>query len=179
LVRHQGADKAFKMLLKEPLQWIIKEVEACQRVMMRNRPVKRHDTLTPKERSARMSKVRGKGNRSTELRVAAMLIRSGVRGWKRHSPDVPGCPDFYFVSERVAVFVDGCFWHGCPVCKRNVPHARRRFWLNKIQSNKHRDRKVMGRLRKEQCVVIRIWEHAVAERTWLVRLQRILRAADA
>src|ERR1051325_5071158 len=109
---------------------------------MNHKEVKRRDPLTPKERSARMSRVRGKGNRSTELCVAACLVRAGVRGWKRHPADVPGRPDFFFPTRKIAIFVDGCFWHGCPKCRRNVPYSRRAFWLNKIASNRRRDREV-------------------------------------
>src|SRR5437016_4090631 len=78
---------------------------------MNNRVVKRHDPLTPRQRSAQMAKVRAKRNRSTEMRVAAYLIRYSFRGWKRHI-NLPGRPDFCFVRKRLAVFVDGCFWHG-------------------------------------------------------------------
>src|SRR5438309_2240246 len=112
---------------------------------MGKRTVKRRDPLSAAERSARMSRVRGKGNRSTELRVAAFLMRYGFRGWKRHCVDVPGRPDFFFPAAHLVVFVDGCFWHGCPACRRNVPYSRRSFWLDKIASNKRRDLSVTRR----------------------------------
>jgi DNA mismatch endonuclease, patch repair protein len=143
---------------------------------MNQRTVKSRDPLTVAERSVRMAKVRGKGNRSTELSVAACLIRSGIRGWKRHCSEISGRPDFYFPHEGIAVFVDGCFWHGCPSCKRNVPHARRQFWTEKINTNKRRDRTVTARLRLQGRFVIRIWEHAVPDRQWLSRLRRALNA---
>jgi DNA mismatch endonuclease Vsr len=65
-------------------------------------------------RSRQMGAVRGKGNRTTEVRVRAILVGAGVRGWVMHPRDVLGRPDFYFPAERVALFIDGCFWHGCP-----------------------------------------------------------------
>lgn len=141
---------------------------------MHSKYVKRRDPLTAQQRSAQMARVRAKANRSTDMRVAATLIRRGYRGWKRHCQDMPGCPDFYFVNERLAVFVDGCFWHGCPRCKRNLPHSRRRFWKEKIESNRRRDRKVNRTLESLGYRVIRIWEHALDNYRWLMRLESIL-----
>src|SRR4029077_2154399 len=141
---------------------------------MDRKHVKRHDPLSPRQRSAQMAKVRAKANRSTDMRVAATLIRRGFRGWKRHCQDIPGCPDFYFVTARLAVFVDGCFWHGCPVCNRNLPHSRRRFWREKIKLNRRRDRKVKSILQSLGYRVIRIWEHALGNYRWLMRLESIL-----
>lgn len=139
--------------------------------------VKQYDPLTRKQRSVQMAKVRAKKNRSTELRVAAYLIKQGFCGWKRHSSDIPGRPDFCFIRERVAVFVDGCFWHGCPRCRRNIPHSRRDFWLNKIESNRRRDRKVKRMLREQGYTVFRIWEHALCDGRWLNKLRLVLRRA--
>src|SRR5690606_13552377 len=68
-------------------------------------------------RSRIMRSIRGKGNATTELRMVAILRRERLAGWRRHL-DLPGRPDFAWPSERVALFVDGCFWHGCPHCYR-------------------------------------------------------------
>ncbi len=84
----------------------------------------RTDPLSEAERSARMARVRGAGNESTEGRVEAALVAAGVEGWEKHPKGVLGKPDFYFPRQRLAVFVDGCFWHGCPVCARRTPTAR-------------------------------------------------------
>jgi DNA mismatch endonuclease (patch repair protein) len=136
--------------------------------------VKRHDPLTPKQRSAQMAKVRGRRNRSTDMRVAAHLMRRGFRGWKRHPRNILGCPDFCFVQERVMVFVDGCFWHGCPKCRRNLPYAQRDFWRRKIDSNRRRDRKVTRLLRAQGYTVVRIWEHDLSNGRWVEKLWRTL-----
>lgn len=135
--------------------------------------VKRHDPLTPQQRSAQMARVRSRKNRSTEMHVAARLIRYGFRGWKRHL-DLPGRPDFCFVRKRVAVFVDGCFWHGCPYCQRNVPRSRHSFWKHKIESNRRRDRKVERVLHAQGYSVFRVWEHALSDKRWLGRLRYTL-----
>jgi len=141
-----------------------------------SRRPRRGDTLSPAERSTRMAKVRSKANRSTEARVAASLAAKGIRGWVRNAADIPGSPDFYFLGAKVAVFVDGCFWHGCPACDRRTPRTRRAFWRDKIESNRRRDRRVARRLRAEGCRVIRVWEHSIGENGWLDRVQRAVQA---
>jgi DNA mismatch endonuclease (patch repair protein) len=139
----------------------------------------RHDPLSPKERSARMSLVRSHGNRSTETRVAAVLIRTGIRGWRRNATDIPGKPDFFFPGRRLVIFVDGCFWHGCPACRRNTPKNRAEFWEGKIEANKRRDRRIDRKLRKLGYRVVRIWEHCLADKLWARRLMAILARSRA
>jgi DNA mismatch endonuclease (patch repair protein) len=137
------------------------------------------DRLSPPQRSALMAKVRGTRNRSTDMRVAAFLIRAGIRGWKRHWADLPGKPDFAFPELKLAIFVDGCFWHGCPSCRRNVPRHRQEFWRNKIVANRRRDRVVERLLRALGYRVLRIWEHDLAHGRWRDRLGRVFREARA
>ena len=130
--------------------------------------LKAMDSLSTDERSRLMAKVRSKGNRSTEVRVRMALIRSGIRGWTLHPRDVPGAPDFWFGSERLAVFVDGCFWHGCRRCLR-IPKQNREYWGAKIQGNIRRARQINRTLAKLGVRVIRIWEHDVREDESLAR----------
>ena len=73
-----------------------------------------------------MSRIRGSGNEKTEVPLARLLRGDGISGWRRHYP-FPGRPDFLFRKEKVAVFVDGCFWHGCPKCFR-LPKQNWTFW---------------------------------------------------
>lgn len=120
------------------------------------------DTLTKEMRSAVMSKIRSRGNRSTEIAAAALLRRSRVKGWRRHVA-LPGRPDFTFRSARVAIFIDGCFWHGCPKHFR-APKSNEAFWTAKIARNKSRDREVGRKLRALGWRVVRIWEHEVDSR---------------
>jgi len=103
-----------------------------------------------------MSRVRGTGNIATEGKVVRLLRQAGISGWRRHLP-IPGRPDFSFRKQKVAVFVDGCFWHGCPKCFR-LPKQNRFFWKTKIEGNRRRDRSVNGRLRRMGWKVIRIRE---------------------
>lgn len=144
---------------------------------MNRNHVKRRDPLSPEERSERMARVRATNNRSTEKHVAACLIRLGLRGWTRHPEEVAGRPDFCFVKERVAIFVDGCFWHGCPHCQRNIPVTRRHFWEEKLRINRRRDRRVKRTLQSQGYAVVRIWEHALRDKRWLRRLTSELQKA--
>ena len=115
-----------------------------------------YEPLSKSERSELMSRIRGKGNEKTELRLVRLMRKVGIRGWRRHLP-IPGRPDFAFRRQKVAVFVDGCFWHGCPRCFR-LPKQNRAFWKAKIEGNRRRDRSVNGRLRRLGWKVIRIRE---------------------
>jgi DNA mismatch endonuclease (patch repair protein) len=124
-----------------------------------------------------MAKVRSTGNRSTESRVEAALIDAGITGWVKH-PDMPGKPDFFFPNQKLVVFVDGCFWHGCPKHTR-FPQANAEYWRNKIGRNRRRDNRVRRQLRRDHFHVMRIWEHDLKNETWLKRLQAMIRRSDA
>src|ERR1700733_9801864 len=100
----------------------------------------KEDRLSESSRSAHMSKIRSKGNQSTELRVGTALRGISLVGWEKHPKGIVGTPDFFFPDAKLAVFVNGCFWHGCPRCSRNVPQNRRDFWLAKLEQNRRRDR---------------------------------------
>jgi DNA mismatch endonuclease (patch repair protein) len=112
-------------------------------------------------RSALMRAVRSRGNASTERRLRAGLVRAGIRGWSLHA-DIPGKPDFLFREAGLAVFVDGCFWHGCPVCG-HIPKTRTQFWAIKICTNQTRDRVATRGLRRRGLRVLRFWEHEVKQ----------------
>jgi DNA mismatch endonuclease, patch repair protein len=121
----------------------------------------------------RMQAIRGRGNRTTELKFRALLVSFAVRGWQMHSPSVPGCPDFFFSESKVAVFVDGCFWHGCPRCG-HVPGTNRAFWQAKIKRNQERDRITDKKLSRMRILTVRLWEHEIREsaRQCVVRVLR-------
>ena len=118
------------------------------------------DTLTTVERSERMSRVRSRENRATELRLIAFFREHRITGWRRGS-SLPGKPDFVFRTQKLTVFVDGCFWHCCPQHRR-VPKSRLAFWTAKLARNAQRDRKVKRMLTQRGWRVLRIWEHELA-----------------
>lgn len=113
------------------------------------------------ERSRVMQAVRGRGNRTTEKRLRFALVRAKVRGWTLGS-NLPGRPDFFFPDACVVVFVDGCFWHGCPKCG-HVPKTNADFWAAKIQRNRDRDRATSEQLAQDGYQVLRFWEHELRE----------------
>jgi DNA mismatch endonuclease (patch repair protein) len=115
------------------------------------------DVFTKAGRSAVMARIRGRGNQTTELALAKLMRRGKIVGWRRHL-GLFGRPDFTFRVERVAVFVDGCFWHGCPRCYRR-PDTNQGFWDKKILRNRRRDRLVSRTLRARGWLVLRLWEH--------------------
>jgi DNA mismatch endonuclease, patch repair protein len=130
------------------------------------------DTETNKreKRSEVMSRIRGHGNKATEVALACLLRQHKITGWRRHLP-ILGKPDFTFRRHRLVVFVDGCFWHGCPK-HSTTPASNRAFWIRKFSRNKLRDSFVNRALRKSGWRVLRIWEHDLAKRPQ-VCIQRI------
>ena len=117
------------------------------------------DPLCPAARSALMAKVRSKGNASTEAAVITLFREASIKGWRRHPKGLIGKPDFYFPRAKLLLFVDGCFWHACPACRRNSPQTRASFWQEKIDGNRRRDNRTRRKLRGQGYRVFRIWEH--------------------
>ena len=115
------------------------------------------------ERSRIMSAIRGKSNKTTEKRLRMALVRHGIRGWVLHTAQVAGKPDFFFPKSGVAVFVDGCFWHGCKTCG-HVPKTRSAFWRAKLKRNRERDSRTDKLLHQSGIRIIRIWEHSLTTR---------------
>ncbi len=122
------------------------------------------DVFTKVKRSEVMSKIRGKGNRSTEQRMAEVLRAHRVSGWQMHRKDIPGTPDFYFPDLNLALFIDGCFWHQCPKCSK-VPEQNGAFWAEKLSKNVRRDRRVRRTLNRAGIAAWRLWEHDVERHT--------------
>ena len=145
------------------------------------------DIYTRAQRSALMSKVRARGNATTELALARILRAEGLAGWRRHRLLVGGRvaawkvrPDFVFLRQRWAVFVDGCFWHGCPR-HGTRPAGNASFWRRKFAANRARDRRNTRQLRAAGWRVLRLWEHELrpSARPGLLRKLRRFAAAPA
>jgi DNA mismatch endonuclease (patch repair protein) len=135
------------------------------------------DTVSREVRSQIMSRIRGTGNARTDKAVASMLRKAGIKGWRRHivirlpptnspisvasdgtkfKPRVR--PDFVFPRQKVAVFIDGCFWHGCPRCYQ-APLSAKAFWRAKVSRNRERDQYQRVSLKRLGWTVVRVWEH--------------------
>ncbi|ACL23394.1 very short patch repair endonuclease [Chloroflexus aggregans] len=120
------------------------------------------DNLSPQDRHKTMQAVKGKGTR-LEKRLWAMLAGLGLKGWKKNADNIVGKPDVAFLNQRIAIFIDGCFWHGCPYCKRKLPKTNREYWERKINRNIELARLHDEQLQREGWIVIRIWEHEMAD----------------
>lgn len=143
------------------------------------------DVFTKEKRSEVMARIKGRGNQRTEIAYMSLMRRSGITGWRRHRL-IPLCtsqtrpvrpsvrPDFVFPALKLAVFIDGCFWHGCP--RHGVqPATNERFWIDKIQGNMSRDRRVARCLRRQGWSVLRVWEHELSnDYRVMARLRRAI-----
>ena len=135
------------------------------------------DVFSKRKRSQVMAAVRGKANRSTELRLLRIFRENCIKGWRRHWP-VVGRPDFAFLEKHLALFVDGCFWHGCPKHLR-TPKSNTGYWRRKISTNHARNLKVRQALKRHNWRVLRIWEHELRnEQRFLRRIRLALELQD-
>ena len=136
---------------------------------------KERTTFGGLSRGQLMSRVRSKRNETTEMRLAALLRKARLKGWRRNWPLV-GNPDFVWPSDRLAVFVDGCFWHGHDCGKNITPKTNAKEWRRKITGNVVRDRRVTRLLHRQQWHVIRIWECQLAKHpaACIARIRRTL-----
>ncbi len=145
------------------------------------------DVFTKAKRSDVMSRIRSRGNKATELALVRVFRVQGITGWRRHlklrvgelrvergaahgsqhsaptTSQLTVRPDFVFPKLRLAVFVDGCFWHGCRL-HGTKPRNNAAFWRKKFAANKARDRLVTRTLRQNGWRVLRIWEHELARK---------------
>ena len=143
------------------------------------------DVMTPTQRHRAMASNRGRTR--PERALASALWHEGIRyltheGYKSlTNKNLIGKPDMIFSRKRIALFVDGCFWHGCQVCNKS-PDRSGEFWINKIRTNRKRDQRVTATLESEGWKVVRIPEHEVRTKTALMltvqRLMPLLSAKD-
>ncbi|MGN0549845.1 MAG: very short patch repair endonuclease [Acutalibacteraceae bacterium] len=114
------------------------------------------DVFSNKKRSEIMKKVHSKNNRSTELKLIKIFNENHIIGWRRNYP-VKGHPDFVFLDKKIAVFVDGCFWHGHD-CRNTRPSDNAEYWQKKRERNIKHDKEVTAMFENRGWTVIRIWE---------------------
>jgi len=116
-----------------------------------------------------MSSIKGKGNKSTELKFRMALVRAHISGWEINVKILPGKPDFYFPNHRIAIFIDGCYWHGCPI-HGHIPKTRSDFWKAKIEKNIDQDRNNCNKLKEMEIVVFRFWELEIKDNNGLEKV---------
>lgn len=133
------------------------------------------DVFDIKKRSDIMSKVRSKNNKSTELKLIKIFEENNIKGWQRNYP-VKGHPDFVFLNRKIAIFVDGCFWHGHD-CRNTRPSDHAEYWANKRERNIKHDKEVTEMFEQRGWTVIRIWECELKKKNreqLLEKLQQLL-----
>lgn len=132
------------------------------------------DIWTKAKRSDVMSRIKGTGNKDTELRLIGVFKTHGIIGWRRHWP-LDGKPDFVFPKLKLVFFVDGCFWHGCRI-HATKPKSNVKFWGTKIARNQIRDVLVTRTLRARGWRVLRVWEHELTRKNANRLTDRLRRA---
>lgn len=133
------------------------------------------DNLTPADRKKTMQAVKGKGTR-LERQLWSMLAGMGLKRWRKNPVGIIGNPDVVFPEARVAIFVDGCFWHKCPHCQRKLPQANREYWERKINRNVELAEAHNKALSEAGWQVVRIWEHELKNPATRVKLRADLSA---
>lgn len=114
------------------------------------------DVFDKKKRSEIMRRVSSNGNKTTELRLINAFKQYGITGWKRNYK-VKGRPDFVFLKIKLAIFVDGCFWHGHD-CRNTRPEDNKEYWIMKRERNMKRDKEITALFENRGWTVLRIWE---------------------
>ena len=116
------------------------------------------DVHTKEQRSYNMSQIKSKDTKP-EVALKKAIVKSGINP-SFNNNKITGKPDIVFIRKKIAIFIDGCFWHKCPTCFR-LPKTNRKFWRKKINSNVKRDRKINRTLKKQGWKILRIWEHEI------------------
>ena len=135
------------------------------------------DVFDSKKRSDIMSKVRSNNNKSTELALIKFFKENKITGWKRNYP-VKGHPDFVFLDKKIAVFVDGCFWHGHD-CRNTRPSDNAEYWQRKRERNNKHDKEVTAMFENRGWIVIRIWERELKKKNRDVLFDRLSILTDS
>ena len=130
------------------------------------------DVFNDKKRSEIMRKVRSNNNKSTELKLIQVFKENGITGWKRNYP-VKGHPDFVFLDKKIAVFVDGCFWHGHD-CRNTRPSDNADYWTKKRERNIRHDKEITALFERRGWMVIRIWECELKKKNYQNLMEKIM-----
>ena len=134
------------------------------------------DVFDKEARSAIMRAVKSKNTKSTELALIKLFKENHITGW-RHSYNVKGPPDFVFLEKRIAIFVDGCFWHGHD-CRNTRPADNAEYWAKKRERNIQRDKETTERFEKRGWTVVRIWECELRKKNLPETKHRLLSFLD-
>ena len=129
------------------------------------------DVFDKSKRSEIMKKVRSKKNKSTELKLIEIFKENNIHGWRRNYK-VKGHPDFVFLDKRLAIFVDGCFWHGHD-CRNTRPKDNEDYWTKKRERNMKHDKEITEHFENRGWSVVRIWECELKNTSYIFEMLRI------
>lgn len=133
-----------------------------------------------KESTSRVMRANKAKNTTPEITFRRLLSSEGIKGYRLNWRNTPGRPDIAFPSRRIAIFINGCFWHRCPYCKPSFPKTHKAFWRQKFAKNILRDKEKVSLLRKDGWKVLTIWECQIKKRPTLsvVRVKKLLSAKE-
>ena len=97
-------------------------------------------------------------NTTPELQLRKALCAKNIKGYRLHWNKVPGRPDIAFPGKKMAIFVNGCYWHRCPHCKLTLPKSNTSFWKEKFEKNIERDKRKIEKLKEMNWTVLTVWE---------------------
>jgi hypothetical protein len=130
------------------------------------------DIFNKNKRSDIMRKVHSNGNKTTELRLIEIFKQYNISGWRRFYK-VKGHPDFVFLEKKIAIFLDGCFWHGHN-CRNLTPQNNKEYWEKKKNRNIYHDKEITNLFEKRGWTVLRIWECELKNRNIDITMKKIL-----
>lgn len=130
------------------------------------------DFFNKSKRSEIMKKVRSKKNKSTELKLIEIFKENNIHGWRRNYK-VKGHPDFVFLDKRIAIFVDGCFWHGHD-CRNTRPKDNEDYWTKKRERNIKHDKEITEYFENRGWTVTRIWECELSKKSKSKKLEDLI-----
>ena len=110
------------------------------------------------EATSRVMSANKAKNTKPEIQLRRALWSKGIRGYRVHPKALPGKPDLAFTTKKVAVFINGCFWHRCPICNYQLPKTNTAFWEKKFERNVRRDQEKIKSLKTTGWKVLTIWE---------------------
>jgi DNA mismatch endonuclease (patch repair protein) len=131
-----------------------------------------------KESTSRVMRANKAKNTKPELSLRKLLYQEGITGYRLNWKKAPGRPDIAFPGRKIAIFINGCFWHRCPYCKPSLPKTHKSFWKQKFAKNILRDKDKVSTLRQNGWKVLTIWECQIKNHPnqSIIRVKKLLLA---
>lgn len=118
--------------------------------------------IPKKESTSRVMSANKAKNTKPEVALRKALWATGRQGYRLHSKQLPGRPDIAFGKKKLAIFINGCFWHRCPTCNLPLPRSNTEFWSNKFNANVARDKRKIKALQRIGWRTMTLWECKIA-----------------